>query len=125
MLPPWLTTVLLLVASNTFMTFAWYYHLKHKGWSLLTAILISWLIALPEYILQVPANRAGHFGSGGPFTLPQLKIIQEAITLTVFAVFTIAVMGEKLRWTDLVAGVLVFAGVAVSMLGRGAESVVR
>lgn len=117
-LPPWITTVLLLVGSNTFMTFAWYYHLRHKGWSLLVAIAISWLIALPEYILQVPANRVGHISSGGPFTLPQLKIIQEAITMLVFAVFTIAVMGEKFRWTDIAAFLLVFAGVTVAMLGR-------
>jgi uncharacterized protein (DUF486 family) len=118
MIPSWLSTVLLLAASNTFMTFAWYYHLKHQGWSLLTAIAVSWLIALPEYILQVPANRVGHVGSGGPFTLPQLKIMQEAVTITVFLVFTMLVMGEKPRWTDGAAFVLIFAGVAVAMLGR-------
>ncbi|MGD9690350.1 MAG: DMT family protein [Phycisphaerales bacterium] len=117
-LPGWFVTVLLLIASNTFMTFAWYYHLKHKGWSLLAAIAISWLIALPEYALQVPANRVGHAAHGGPFTLPQLKVLQEAITLVVFGVFTIVVMGERLRWTDLVAFGLVFAGVSVAMLGR-------
>jgi uncharacterized protein (DUF486 family) len=121
-LPSWLSCVLLLVASNTFMTFAWYYHLRHKGWSLLLAIAISWLIALPEYILQVPANRVGHVSTGGPFTLPQLKIIQEAITMTVFAVFTIVVMGEKFRGTDIAAFVLVFAGVSVAMLGRHWDS---
>lgn len=127
MIPPWLTTVLLLVASNAFMTFAWYYHLKHKGWSLLMAIAVSWLIALPEYILQVPANRIGHIAGGGPFTLPQLKIIQEAITMVVFGVFTIWVMGEKFRWWDVLAFALVFAGVAVAMLGRHLDpsSVVR
>lgn len=111
-------TVLLLVGSNIFMTFAWYYHLKHKGWSLLMAIGVSWLIALPEYILQVPANRYGHVSQGGPFGAPQLKIIQEAITLGVFTVFTLVVLKERLRWTDGVALVLVLAGVAVSVLGR-------
>ena len=111
-------TVGLLIASNVFMTFAWYYHLKHKGWSLLTAIAISWLIALPEYILQVPANRLGHVSHGGPFAAPQLKVIQEAITLGVFTVFSIWVLREKLRWTDGVAFALVMAGVAVSVLGR-------
>jgi uncharacterized protein (DUF486 family) len=117
-LPRWLATVLLLLASNLFMTFAWYYHLKHKGWTILTAILVSWLIALPEYILQVPANRAGHISQGGPFTAPQLKVLQEAITLVVFAIFSLLVLKERLRWTDLTAFALVFAGVAVAMLGR-------
>ncbi|MFN9972543.1 MAG: DMT family protein, partial [Phycisphaerae bacterium] len=82
--PRWLITVLLLVGSNTFMTFAWYYHVKQKEWGLVLAIAVSWLIALPEYILQVPANRLGHVDHGGTFTLPQLKILQEAITLGVF-----------------------------------------
>ena len=83
-------TILLLIGSNVFMTFAWYYHLKHKTWPLVMAIVLSWLIALPEYILQVPANRIGHVGQGGPFSAPQLKVIQEAVTLCVFTVFTIA-----------------------------------
>ncbi len=117
-MPNWLTAVLLLVASNTFMTFAWYYHVKQKAWPLLAAIAISWLIALPEYILQVPANRIGHVDHGGTFTLPQLKVVQEAITLVVFAVFTILVAKEKLRGTDAVAFGLILAAVAVSMWGR-------
>jgi uncharacterized protein (DUF486 family) len=117
-MPPWLTTVLLLVASNAFMTFAWYYHVKQKAWPLLMAIAVSWLIALPEYILQVPANRIGHVDHGGPFSLPQLKVIQEAITLLVFTVFTIVVAKEKLRPTDVAAFLLIFAAVAVSMWGR-------
>lgn len=111
-------TVLLLVASNTFMTFAWYYHLKRRAWPLVTAIAISWLIALPEYILQVPANRLGHVSGGGPFSAPQLKVLQEAITLVVFAVFSTLVLRERLRWTDGVAMVLVLAAVAVAMWGR-------
>ena len=117
-MPTWLITVLLLVASNVFMTFAWYYHLKEKTWPLLLAIALSWLIALPEYALQVPANRLGHVSQGGPFTLPQLKILQEAITLTVFGVFSVWVMGEKLRWTDVLAFALIFAGVVVGFAGK-------
>lgn len=116
--PRWVWTVLLLVGSNTFMTFAWYYHVKQKTWPLLLAIGISWLIALPEYILQVPANRMGHVDHGGPFSLPQLKILQEAITLLVFTVFTIYVAKEKMRMNDVVAFGLIFAAVAVSMMGR-------
>ncbi len=121
-----LTTVLLLIGSNVFMTTAWYYHLKHgqpgdsakQYWPLWMAVGISWLIALPEYCLQVPPNRAGHLGSGGPFTLPQLKILQEAITLLVFTVFAILIMNEKPRINDAVAFLLVFAAVAVSFAGR-------
>jgi uncharacterized protein (DUF486 family) len=115
-----LLTLGLLIASNVFMTFAWYYHVKQKAWPLVTAIVISWLIALPEYILQVPANRLGHVDHGGPLTLPQLKILQEAITLTVFTFFTILVAKEKLRTTDMVAMGLIMAAVAVSMAGRQA-----
>jgi uncharacterized protein len=108
----------LLIGSNTFMTFAWYYHVKRKAWPLLLAILISWLIALPEYCLQVPANRAGHVDFGGPLRLPQLKIMQEAITLGVFLLFTIFVAGERPRGQDLVAMGLILAAVAVGMWGR-------
>jgi len=75
--------VLLLIISNTFMTFAWYGHLKHRSAPLVTAVLVSWLIALGEYCFQVPANRLGY----GEFTGYQLKIIQEVITLIVFVVF--------------------------------------
>lgn len=117
-MPTWLTTVLLLIGSNIFMTFAWYYHLKKESWTLLAAIGASWGIALFEYCLQVPANRVGHVSQGGPFTAPQLKIIQEGITLTVFAVFSIFVLHEKLRWTDMASFALIFAGVAVGMLGK-------
>ncbi|MBX3358437.1 MAG: DMT family protein [Phycisphaeraceae bacterium] len=114
-----LVTVVLLVCSNLFMTFAWYYHLKKPGWPLYTAIVASWGLAFFEYLLQVPANRYGHISHAGPFTAPQLKIIQEAITLTVFAAFSIVVLGEKLRLQDAVAFALIMAGVAVSMWGRG------
>ncbi len=93
-------TVLLLAASNVFMNFAWYYHLKHQGWPLWKAIMISWLIALIEYCLAVPANRYGHTSQ---FNLFQLKMIQEIITLIVFAVFAIVVMKEAFHWRYLVS----------------------
>ena len=88
-------TIFLLVLSNTFMTFAWYGHLKFnqmKGFDKLAlplVILISWGIALFEYCFQVPANRIGFSENGGPFSLLQLKVIQEVITLTIFTIFTI------------------------------------
>jgi len=82
-LPVPVVTIALLVASNVFMTFAWYGHLKYKSAPLVTVILISWGIAFFEYSLQVPANRIGH----GTFSAAELKTIQEVITLSVFAVF--------------------------------------
>lgn len=110
-----LWTILLLVGSNVFMTTAWYYHLKKKEtWPLTLAIGLSWLIALPEYCLQVPANRLGH----ATLTAAQLKVLQEAITLVVFAGFSVWVLRERLRWTDGVGFALVMAGVAVVMLGK-------
>src|SRR4051812_2204837 len=117
MLPRWLMTVLLLTGANLFMTVAWYNHLKHKTWSMFAAIAISWGVALIEYCLQVPANRLGHAEYGGPFTAPQLKILQEALTLTVFAAFSITILHERLRVTDIIAFALIFAGVAVSLFG--------
>ncbi len=88
-------TILLLVLSNTFMTFAWYGHLKFKDFKwfdslpLVAVILISWGIALFEYFFQVPANRIGFKGNGGPLTLVELKVLQEVITLVVFTLFTL------------------------------------
>ncbi|MFG0284637.1 MAG: DMT family protein [Phycisphaerales bacterium JB039] len=117
-----LLTGALLTLSNTFMTFAWYYHLKRPAWPLLMAIGISWLIALPEYVLQVPANRLGHIGHGGPLSAPQLKVLQEAITLIVFSVFTLTVLHERPRPADYIAFALIMCAVAVSMLGGGAIS---
>lgn len=114
-----LATILLLIASNIFMTWAWYGHLKKVGWTIPIAILVSWMIALPEYILQVPANRIGHTSFGGPFSASQLKVLQEAITLTVFIVFAILILKEKPRVNEVIAFVLIFAGVAVAMIGRG------
>lgn len=112
-------TVVLLLLSNVFMTYAWYYHLK-KPWPLVVAIFASWGIAFFEYVVQVPANRLGHVNFGGALSAPQLKILQEAITLTIFSVFTIWVLGERLRTNDVVAFGLIFAAVVVSMMGRGA-----
>lgn len=114
-----LLSIGLLLASNIFMTTAWYWHLKHTGWTILLAISISWLIALPEYCLQVPANRIGHANFGGPFSAAQLKVVQEGLTLVVFSVFSILVLKERLRWNDLLAFGLIFAAVAVSMINWG------
>ncbi|HZW08605.1 MAG TPA: DMT family protein [Phycisphaerales bacterium] len=115
-----LATTGLLVCSNIFMTYAWYGHLKKAAWTLPVAIILSWCIALPEYALQVPANRIGHIAHGGPFSAPQLKIIQEAITFTVFIAFTLLVLKERPRANDYLAMLLIFAGVAVAMLGKPA-----
>ena len=102
-----MNTILLLTFSNIFMTFAWYGHLKYgHDWPLWKAILISWGIALFEYCLAVPANRFGF----GQFSGFQLKIIQEVITLTVFIVFAIFFLKEKLAWNYLVA--FAFLGIA-------------
>ena len=95
------------------MTFAWYGHLRHlssRSW--IVAALISWGIALFEYLLQVPANRIGFIGNGGPFSLMQLKVIQEVITLVIFTVFTtIFFKGEALHWNHLAAFVCLIAAV--------------
>jgi len=100
-------TVTLLAVSNIFMTFAWYYHLKQEGWPLWKAIVISWFIALVEYCLAVPANRFGHISG---FTLFQLKIIQEIITLIIFGIFAVLVMKEAFHWRYLVSfGLLISA----------------
>lgn len=96
-------TVLLLCASNVFMTFAWYGHLKYgHSWPLWKAILVSWGIALVEYCLAVPANRLGY----GHFSGFQLKVIQEVVTLTVFTVFAIVFLKERVAWNHLVAFLL-------------------
>ena len=111
-------TVLLLIASNCFMTWAWYGHLKKTSWTLPAAILISWLIALPEYCFQVPANRLGHISQGGPFSASQLKVLQEAITLVVFTGFAILVLKEKPRLNEYAAFALIMLAVVVAMAGR-------
>ncbi len=97
-LPIPVITIGLLIGSNIFMTFAWYGHLKFKDSALLTVILVSWGIAFFEYVLQVPANRIGH----EHFSAAQLKTIQEVITLSVFAVFSVFYLKEPLTWNHLV-----------------------
>lgn len=106
-----LSTLGLLIASNVFMTFAWYGHLKYKSSALWMVILASWGIALFEYCLQVPANRIGH----GLFTAPQLKVIQEVITFAVFGVFSVMYLNERLTWHDKVAMALIVAAAVVSL----------
>ena len=105
-----LYTVLLLLVSNTFMTFAWYGHLKLQEmkvtthWPLIFIILMSWGIAFIEYCFSIPANRIGYIGNGGPFSLIQLKVMQEVITLIVFAGITSFLFGnETFHWSHLAA----------------------
>jgi uncharacterized protein (DUF486 family) len=105
-LPVPVVTIGLLVVSNIFMTFAWYGHLKFKEAPLVTVILVSWGIAFFEYVLQVPANRIGH----GHFSAAELKTIQEVITLTVFAAFSVWFLKEPLAWNHLVGFALIAAG---------------
>lgn len=102
-------TILLLLASNIFMTLAWYGHLKMAEFSwfktlpLIGVIAFSWGIAFFEYCLQVPANRIGFEGNGGPFSLMQLKVIQEVITLVVFVLFSVMAFHMQIRWNHIVA----------------------
>lgn len=102
-------TVLMLVASNVFMTTAWYGHLKFQDRPLWILILASWAIAFFEYCLVIPANRMG-FASG--MSLGQLKITQEVVTLVVFSLFAVLVMGEKLKWNHFAAFLCLIAAVA-------------
>ena len=111
-------TILLLVLSNIFMTLAWYGHLKLQTsgistrWPLLLVVLFSWGIALFEYMCQVPANRIGFEGNGGPFSLVQLKVIQEVVSLIVFAVLAgMTFKGQALGWNHLAAFVCLVAAV--------------
>lgn len=111
-------TIILLIFSNTFMTLAWYGHLKLKemnklvGVSLFAVIVLSWGVAFFEYLFQVPANRIGFSENGGPFSLWQLKIIQEVITLTIFSVFMLFFFKDQpLRWNHLVGYALLILAV--------------
>jgi len=111
-------TICLLILSNSFMTLAWYGHLKFSEWNwfsklgVVSIILISWGIALFEYIFQVPANRMGYSGNGGPFSLLQLKVIQEVITLVVFVGFTLLVFKtETFRINHIISFVLLIGAV--------------
>jgi len=108
-MPKALSTILLLMASNTFMTFAWYGHLRFKDLSflknanILVLILISWGIAFFEYLLMVPANRLGSSTMGGPFNMWQLKLIQEVISISVFIGFTLLFFKtEELKWNHII-----------------------
>ena len=112
-----LYTIVLLVLSNTFMTFAWYGHLKFKDlkWfenlGLISIVMISWGIALFEYFFQVPANRIGFKENGGPFSLVELKVLQEVITLVVFMIFTVLFFkNETIKMNHLIGfGFLILA----------------
>jgi uncharacterized protein (DUF486 family) len=109
-------TVGLLVASNVFMTAAWYGHLRFKGVALWKVVLVSWSIAFFEYCLQVPANRWGH----GQFSAYQLKIMQEVITVLVFVAFSALWLRELPRWNHLVAFLLIVAAVGFAFLPKTA-----
>lgn len=113
-----LYTVLLLITSNVFMTIAWYGHLKLQemkvttGWPLIGVILLSWGIAFFEYCAQVPANRIGFAENGGPFSLIQLKVIQEVVSLTVFTlIVTLMFKNQALQWNHFVAFFLLIMAV--------------
>lgn len=118
-----LICIALLVVSNMFMTLAWYGNLKleqlniTKDWPLIAIILLSWGVALLEYLVMIPANRIGSQVMGGPFSLMQLKIIQEAISLTVFTVIVATIFkGEPIRWNHLVAFVCIIIAVFFAFL---------
>lgn len=113
-----LLTIGFLILSNTFMIIAWYGHLKFSEWKwfsklgLVSIVLISWGFALFEYAFQVPANKTGFIGNGGPFTLIQLKVIQEVITLVVFAIFTLVVFKtETFRTNHVIAFIFLILAV--------------
>lgn len=119
-----LYTVLLLIVSNVFMTFAWYRQLKlleivpsSKDWPLFLVILMSWGVALFEYSFMIPANRIGAMQNGGPFNLIQLKVIQEAVSLTVFTIIVITVFKtESFRWNHVIS--FLFIILAVFLLSK-------
>ena len=117
-LNPAVVTVVLLVVSNVFTTVAWYGHLKLQSaglttsWPLIGVILLSWGIALLEYCFQVPANRIGYEENGGPYSLMQLKVMQEVITLVVFVIFSVIAFDNfHLRWNHFAAMALLIAAV--------------
>ena len=117
-MPKGLITIMLLIVSNVFMTFAWYGNLKltqmkiNVDWPLILIILSSWGMAFFEYSFMIPANRIGSQINGGPFSLMQLKIIQEVVSLTVFTVIVATVFkGEPIRWNHLVSFVFILLAV--------------
>lgn len=109
LLSPKLTPILLLIASNVFMTFAWYGHLKYKASPLYAAVMVSWGIAFFEYWLAVPANRIG----STVYSAAELKTMQEVITLTVFAVFSVFYLKEALTWNHVLGFALIAGGAAL------------
>lgn len=123
-----LLTVLLLVISNVFMTFAWYGHLRlqaaglMKNWPLVAVILVSWGVAFFEYSFMIPANRIGFVGNGGPFNLFQLKVIAEVVSLTVFTVITMFVFGgHRLSWNYVAAFLCLVAAVCFVFIPTGGK----
>ena len=110
---PAVMPIVLLAASNVFMTFAWYGHLKFKSAPLITVILISWGIAFVEYCFAVPANRIGH----GYYSAAQLKTIQEVMTLAIFVVFSWLYLKESISWTTLLG--FVFIAIGATLIFRG------
>ncbi len=114
-MPKILTTILLLIASNCFMTFAWYGHLRNlRNKPIIIAVLVSWGIAFFEYMLQVPANRIGSTG----YTVAQLKILQECISLSVFVPFALIYLKERWNWNFLWAGLCIIGAVFFIFRGR-------
>jgi uncharacterized protein len=112
MIQSWWLPVVLLGVSNVFMTFAWYGHLKHRGAALWQVILVSWGIAFFEYLIMVPANRWGSF----TYSVYQLKIIQEVVTLVVFMVFALMYLGVKPQWNHLAAFACILGAVVFTFL---------
>lgn len=117
-LTPGVATVILLVIANMFMYIAWYGHLKLQtagvtsNWPLYLVVVMSWGVALLEYSCQVPANRIGFEGNGGPYSLMQLKVMQEVITLVIFMIFSLFVFeGFAIRWNHILAMILLVAAV--------------
>ncbi len=117
-LTPGVTTVILLVVANMFMYIAWYGHLKLQtagvtsNWPLYLVVVMSWGVALLEYSCQVPANRIGFEGNGGPYSLMQLTVMQEVITLVIFMIFSLFVFeGFTIRWNHILAMILLVAAV--------------
>lgn len=112
-------TILLLVVSNVFMTAAWYGHVKLQqikvftdATPLIVVIVLSWALAFVEYAFQVPANRYGYIGNGGEFSLVQLKVIQEVISISIFTIFTVLFFqGEQLRWNHFASFLCLIAAV--------------
>lgn len=114
-----LTTIVLLLISNSFMTYAWYGHLRDNPgdkktgiWIFFTTIIVSWCIAFFEYVFMVPANKIGFQGNGGPFSLIQLKVIQEVTSLVIFTIFSLIFFkDEVIRWNHILAFLLIIIAV--------------